>query len=176
MHKSYKYIILLFFSLHTTQTKAQDFESNIYNHTIIKNPKKAALYSAIVPGSGQFYSERYWKIPVIYSALITSAYFINKNYSQYNLYKTTYINRLDGDYSDNLIYTNNNLLTLTEHYRRNTEISTLLFTLTYILNIIDASVSAHLFEYNITDDISMNINPIKLREPNLEIICLLIKL
>ena len=135
----------------------------------MKDPKKAAIYSSIIPGLGQVYTKQYWKVPIIYAGLNTSAYYINENHNQYTLYKQTYINRTNGDYFDSLEYTNQDLLTLTTHYRRNTEISILLFTLTYILNIVDASVNAHLFEYNINEDLSMVLEPIYLSLANTNI-------
>ena len=126
-----------------------------------KNPKRAAIYSAILPGFGQAYTKQYWKIPIIYGGLIASAYYTKENHNQYSLYKQTYLNRINNQGTDEFtnIYSDNELLTLTQHYRRNREISALLFTLTYILNIIDASVSAHLFDYNIHEDISLSIRP-----------------
>ena len=131
--------------------------------TINKVPRKAAIYSSIIPGSGQIYTEKYWKVPIIYAGLITSGYYIYQNHKSYSEYKNAYIIRKDNDPNTidkfNNIYNDNNLITLTEFYRRNFEISTLLFTLTYVLNIVDASVSAHLFEYNITDNVSMKIQP-----------------
>jgi len=144
--------------------------------SIVKIPKKAALYSAIIPGAGQVYTKKYWKVPLIYAGLITSAYYINESYSQYNLYKQTYINRSEGDNSDDLEYTDANLVTLTAHYRRNTEVSALLFTLTYVLNIVDASVNAHLFNYNVSEDISIIVQPIYFSKENVSGLSLSIKL
>lgn len=126
-----------------------------------KSPKKASIYSAIIPGAGQVYTKKYWKVPFIYAGLITSAYYIKESYTKYNTYKKTYLNRLDGDENDEYIgiYDNNALVILTEHYRRNTEMSVLLFTLSYVINIVDASISAHLFNYDVSDDISLKIDP-----------------
>ena len=128
-----------------------------------KSPKKAALYSTIIPGAGQVYTKKYWKVPIIYAGLVTSSYYIYQNNKLYKDYKNAYIIRKDNNPltidTYNNIYTDENLITLTEFYRRNLEVSTLLFTLTYVLNIIDASVSAHLFEYNINDNVSLNIQP-----------------
>ena len=129
-------------------------------------PKKAALYSAILPGSGQVYTKKYWKVPIIYGGLITSAYYINESNDFYQLYKSTYLNRLDGDFTDNLNYSDSDLRTLTEHYRRNREVSALLFTLTYILNIVDASVNAHLFDYDVSEDLSLHIQPVYFSKEN----------
>jgi len=78
--------------------------------------------------------------------------------------------------SDNLNFTNTNLVTLTEHYRRNREVSALLFTLTYVLNIVDASVSAHLFDYDVSEDISLHLQPIYIAKGNASGLSLSIKL
>jgi len=142
----------------------------------VKIPKKAGMYSAIIPGAGQVYTKKYWKVPIIYAGLITSAYYFKENHDLYDLYKTTYLNRIGGNTSDNLNYTDADLITLTDHYRRNREVSALLFTLTYILNIVDASVSAHLFDYNVSEDISLHFQPIYIAKGNASGLSLSIKL
>ncbi len=124
-----------------------------------KSADKAAIYSAILPGAGQVYTKKYWKVPIIYSGLITSAYFIESSQNKYILYKTTAINRINGDFTDNLDYSDDDLIRLKDHYRRNRDLSYFSFIAIYILNIVDASVNAHLFEYDISDDISMNLQP-----------------
>ena len=153
-----KKILIAFFVGFSFTTSAQEYGEKI--------PKKAGLYSAILPGSGQVYTKKYWKVPVIYGGLITSAYYINESNDLYQLYKSTYLNRLDGDFSDNLNYFDSDLRTLTEHYRRNREVSALLFTLTYILNIVDASVNAHLFDYDVSEDLSLHIQPVYFSKEN----------
>jgi len=163
-----KYIFLICFSLFASTITAQE--------SVVKIPKKAGMYSAIIPGAGQVYTKKYWKVPIIYAGLITTAYYFKENHDLYDLYKTAYLNRLDGDMSDNLNYTNANLVTLTEHYRRNREVSALLFTLTYVLNIVDASVSAHLFDYNVSEDISLHLQPIYMAKGNANGLSLSIKL
>ena len=80
---------MLFFSV---SIKAQE--------SVVKIPKKAALYSAIIPGAGQVYTKKYWKIPLIYAGLITSAYHINESHALYDTYKQAYINRLDDNRTD----------------------------------------------------------------------------
>ena len=150
----------------------------IAQESAVKIPKRAGLYSAILPGAGQVYTKKYWKVPIIYAGLITSAYYIKENHTLYNLYKQTYINRLDGNRTDEFTnqYTDANLRTLTEHYRRNTEVSILLFTLTYVLNIVDASVSAHLFDYDVSENISLHIQPMYMVKENTSGLSLSIKL
>ena len=153
-----KKILIAFFVGFSFTTSAQEYGEKI--------PKKAGLYSAILPGAGQVYTKKYWKVPVIYGGLITSAYYINESNDLYQLYKSTYLNRLDGDFTDNLNYSDSDLRTLTEHYRRNREVSALLFTLTYILNIVDASVNAHLFDYDVSEDLSLHIQPVYFSKEN----------
>ncbi len=143
----------MFLWINLTTVSAQNKDSKI--------PKKAGIYSALIPGAGQFYTKKYWKIPIIYVGLFTSAYYIKESNEHYQLYKNTYINRVNGNQSDefNKQYSDADLITLSSHYRRNREISILFFGGTYILNILDASISAHLFNYDISEDLSLNIQP-----------------
>ena len=151
-------IFLALFIIVSANSSAQEYGEKV--------PKRAALYSAILPGAGQVYTKKYWKVPIIYAGLITSAYYINESNDFYQLYKSTYLNRLEGDFSDNLNYSDSDLRTLTDHYRRNREVSALLFTLTYVLNIVDASVNAHLFDYDVSDDLSLHIQPMYFSKEN----------
>lgn len=147
-----KKFLIFFFILFSIVANSQKIE---------KKPSKAALYSTLLPGLGQAYTNKYWKIPIIYAGLITSGYYVNDNYQKYNLYKNTFIDRVNGEKNDQFIniYSDNDLQTLTSFYRRNTEVSSLLFLLTYILNILDASVNAHLVNYDISENISINLIP-----------------
>ena len=162
------YIIIILLFSNTIQ--AQNY--------IQKSPKKAGIYSAIIPGVGQVYTKKYWTIPIIYTGLITSAYYIKENHNLYSLYKKTYLDREKGQNNDSFtdIYNNNELVNLTEQHKRNRDISVLLFSLTYILNIIDASVHAHLFNYDVNENISLNIIPTYRSENHIEGVTLSIKL
>ena len=155
-----KQILIVLLWSACTIVSAQETENKI--------PKKAGLYSAILPGAGQVYTKQYWKIPIIYAGLITSAYYIKKNNDSYQLYKNTYLNRLNGSNSDEFYgqYSNADLEILSNHYRRNREISILCFFGAYILNIVDASVSAHLFDYDVSNDLSLHIQPIYFSKEN----------
>ena len=149
-----KKILIVFFCTIYTFVSAQEKQNKI--------PKKAGSYSAIIPGAGQIYTKKYWKVPIIYAGLITSAYYIKQSNDSYQLYKDTYLKRINGEYSDEFQgkYSDANLITLSNHYRRNREISILFFIGTYILNIVDASVNAHLFNYDVSNDLSLHIQPI----------------
>ena len=128
----------------------------------IQSPRKAAILSATLPGLGQIYNKKYWKIPIIYAGLLTSAYYINDNNVQYKRYKDAYIKRLDNNPdNDDFVgeYSSGDLLILKDFYRRNREVSILCFVGTYIINVLDASVDAHLFDYDISEDISLQITP-----------------
>ena len=128
----------------------------------IKSPRKAAILSSALPGLGQIYNKKYWKVPIIYAGLLTSAYYINDNNVQYKRHKNAYLKRLDNNpNNDEFVgkYSSGDLLILKDFYRRNREISILCFVGTYIINVLDASVDAHLFDYDISEDISLQIKP-----------------
>ena len=128
----------------------------------IQSPRKAAILSSTLPGLGQIYNKKYWKIPIIYAGLLTSAYYINDNNVQYKLYRDAYLKRLDNNPdNDDFVgeYSSGDLLILKDFYRRNREVSILCFVGTYIINVLDASVDAHLFDYDISEDISLQMTP-----------------
>ncbi|MBT6699995.1 MAG: hypothetical protein HOB15_06255, partial [Flavobacteriales bacterium] len=148
MKRTYIFFICTLISLSISSQKIQKD----------KSPKKAAIYSAVIPGAGQIYTKKYWKVPIIYGGLVTSAYFINDNNNQYKEYREAALLSYETG-EDQLGYTYSELITLKDHYKRNREISYFSFVGVYILNIIDASVNAHLFHFDVSDDISLNIRP-----------------
>jgi hypothetical protein len=126
------------------------------------SPAKAAFYSAILPGLGQAYNKRYWKIPIIYAALGTSIYFYVDNNKQYNRYRDAYKRRLAG-FTDDEFWgdgstpniSNVGLTRAQDTYRRNQELSILITIGIYALNIIDANVDAHLLQFNVDDNLAL---------------------
>jgi hypothetical protein len=129
------------------------------------SPSKAALMSACLPGLGQIYNKKYWKLPIIYAGFGVLTYFIVFNANEYMTYGCAYIeemnNNENGNYSDLVKkYSADDLLNARESYRRSLEISCLLTGLFYVLNIVDAAVDAHLFTYNINDDLSLKLDPV----------------
>ena len=157
--------IILFISLFClfTSSKSQQIE-------IIKSPRKASIYSAILPGSGQFYNEKYWKIPVLYAAMGTALYVANWNRKEYLSYRKAYQYRTDSD--ENTIdeyagiYTEGNLITIKNYHRKNRDLGYIIMVGIYLLNIVDASVDAHLFNFNVNDNLSLRIAPKILRLHN----------
>ena len=144
------------------------FAQNKDSITIKHSPKKAALMSTFVPGLGQVYNKKYWKTPIIYAGLGTLTYFIINNNDQYNKFRLAYKYRTDSDPNtiDNLSYYSDEQLKINrEYYRSNLELSVILTGALYLLNIVDASVDAHLFKFNISEDLSLHISPV-LVQPN----------
>lgn len=129
------------------------------------SPTKATIYSLALPGLGQAYNKKYWKIPVIYAGFGTLAYFIKTNSDYYQKYKKAYIYETDEDTTT--INTSpgieelsaEQLLKAKNYYRRNMELSYIITGLLYILNVVDAAVDAHLYYFNVNDDLSMKIEP-----------------
>ena len=142
------------------------FLKSYITRKFVQKSKKAAIYSSIVPGAGQIYTKKYWKVPIIYGGLISSVYYIIESNKKFQSYKDGYIKRLGGDndiYND---FSDAQLVTLTNFHKRNREISTLCFLGVYLLNIIDASVNAHLFSYEIDEDLSLILQPAYLHQSN----------
>ena len=121
-------------------------------------PARAAFYSAVLPGLGQAYTKKYWKIPIVYGALGTGVYFYLQNNNQYKDLRDVYKARLAGENPENLEFPNlseDQLIDLQRRFRRDAELALLVTAGLYILNIVDANVTAHLQQYNISDDLSL---------------------
>ena len=129
----------------------------------VHSPRKATILSAVVPGLGQVYNRKYWKAGLLYAGLATSIYFIIDNNDKYKTYKNAYTSRVDGDSTTTDafvgIYTDNNLLTLQNFYRRNRDLSWIITVGLYIINIVDANIDAHLFEFDVSDELTLNVQP-----------------
>ncbi|WP_426429757.1 DUF5683 domain-containing protein [Winogradskyella sp. HB-48] len=126
-------------------------------------PSKAAFYSAILPGGGQFYNKKYWKIPIVWGAIGTGVYFYLRNDKQFDRYRDAYKRRLagftDDEFSDangNPLISNDGLIRAQQQFRRNKEVSLLVTIGLYALNIIDANVDAHLLQFNVDENLSLS--------------------
>ena len=167
-------LAILFF---TTGFSAFSQKTNIDSIKITKSeaihsPRKATIYSAVLPGLGQIYNRKYWKVPLIYGGFVTLGYFINFNNERYITYKQAYSDIIDKDPSTNsylklkvnpINFQDDKILQLTEQLRRAKDGSrrdrdlVVIFTAAfYALNIIDASVDAHFFNFDISDDLTIN--------------------
>lgn len=114
------------------------------------NPTKAGLYSAVLPGLGQFYNKKYWKIPIVWGAVGTGAGIAIWNQNQYKKYREYYIAKLNGVPNEFLDrYPNLDKIALgnaQDRMKRQRDYAIAITGLIYILNIVDAVVDAHLYE------------------------------
>lgn len=136
--------------------------------TVFVTPKKTALFSAIVPGLGQFHNKHYWKIGLIYAGVGVSVYFLNDNITNYNRTRRVLATRVsEGRTQGNATedrryanYTNSMLEQERDYYRRNLDLTVLLTGVGYALQVMDAVVFAHLKGFDISEDISLNARPV----------------
>lgn len=127
----------------------------------LHSPKKATILSAVLPGAGQIYNKKWWKVPILYGGFAVAGYFLKDNLDHINLYKDAYKAATDNDPNTiyNTGYTTNNLLDLIDRYKSWRDLSYISIVVIYALNIIDANVDAHLFYFDVSEDISLNIQP-----------------
>jgi len=135
-------------------------------------PSKAAFYSAILPGLGQFYNRRYWKVPIVYGAIGTGIYVYVYNDDLYDRFRSAFKKRRAG-FTDDEFYDLNGsgivpgspdlsdeaLQDAQERYQRDRDLALLITIGLYAFNIIDANVDAHLKQFNVDDDLSLDIKP-----------------
>jgi hypothetical protein len=125
---------------------------------------RAALLSAILPGAGQFYNKKYWKIPILYAGFIVLGYTIEFNNTNYKTFKIAYQYRVDGDSTtiddyENIYPEADALFVRKNYYRRTRDLLWIITAGVYVLNIIDAYVDAHLSDFDISDDLSLRTQP-----------------
>ncbi len=125
-------------------------------------PKKIGLFSAIVPGLGQFYNKQYWKVGVIYAGVGVAVYFVSDNLKNYNDFRRLYAAYQSNNKSitDNARYSASEAKGLQDYYRRNLDLTVLLSALGYTLQVVDAVVFAHLKNFDISEDITLRARPV----------------
>lgn len=124
-------------------------------------PRKALLWS-IAPGGGQIYNRRWWKLPLVYGAFAGIAYSIDYNQGRYRRLKTAYSRKLDGldhEWTGTVLDNTRTLRILRDKYDKNTQLSYVGIVLVYALQGIEAFTDAHLRNFDISDDLSMRIQP-----------------
>jgi hypothetical protein len=124
-----------------------------------KNPRKATILSAVIPGAGQVYNNKAWKVPIIYAGFMTDIYFINFNNKRYQTFRSALFAYDEGDRSQFPSLNREALVRNVEYWRQNRDLTILLLVAIYALNLVDANVDAHLSGFDISDDISMKIEP-----------------
>jgi len=124
-------------------------------------PRRATLLSAVLPGLGQVYNKKYWKIPIIYAGLGSLGYMFAVNNKEYNYYRKNLIAENDNDPTtlNATRYRSEDLKILKVQYRKFRDFAAIGIGLIYLFNIIDANVDAHLKTFDVSDDLSVRIDP-----------------
>lgn len=126
------------------------------------NPKVASCLS-IIPGGGQIYNKKWWKLPIVYGGMGVATYFVCDFGKQFVELKKEYKNRINGDVELLLpeyeLKTDDQIKGLRDSYRSRMEISIAALSILYLLNIVDACVDAHLFYFDVSDDLSLRVTP-----------------
>lgn len=141
-----------------------------YSTNEVSSIKKATTLSTICPGAGQIYNKSYWRVPIVIGGLASTIYTIDWNNRGYQRFKTAYNLRIDyennpdkypGGSADEFrgAYSSTFLKNLKDSYRRNRDMCILLTAGVYILQIVDAHVDAHLKDFDISDDLAVNVEP-----------------
>ena len=199
MKINFKYILFIGFIWFANQLSAQIVDADTIKVATknvddeeVHSPRKATLYSTILPGLGQAYNKKYWKIPLVYGGFYAIGYFINWNNSYYQLYKTAYNHWTDNDdtttdylkieqialrnydINNGTDYANlkETLNRRQDYFRRNRDLLIISMVGFYGLNVIDAGVDAHLFDFDISDDLTFNWQPYMMSFNNQNIYCI----
>lgn len=132
---------------------------------------KAVLLS-ILPGGGQIYNHQAWKLPIIYGALGTMGYLVYDNYSSMMKFKTEYLYRVEHNDTPNLAdyanYPNSSIYNMYQTYNQYFQLMVIISVGVYALNLVDAYVFGHLFDFQINDDLSLNLHPSMTLNPSLK--------
>jgi len=148
-------------SIIVNELKIDTVITNFSNKT--KNPGRAALFSAILPGSGQAYNGSYWKVPIVYTILGSVVYFAENSNRQYKRYLKAYIAVTDSlpstvsEFGEDI--KEDELLSYKDTYRRNRDLYYIFTFVVYGLNIVEANVDAHFSDFDVDDDLSLKISP-----------------
>jgi hypothetical protein len=122
------------------------------------SPKKATLLSVALPGAGQIYNKKYWKLPIVYGGLGLSIYYLNRNLDLIKLYRGDLI-ALENGTPTQTNFSASNLNLLLNQYKNLRDWSYISIGAIYALQILDANVDAHLFNFDVDEDLSMTILP-----------------
>jgi len=179
-----KIICILFVALFSASLFAQKDSTNVKIKNKLKtsqgiynplSPSKAAFYSAIFPGMGQIYNRKYWKAPIVWGALAIPTYYYQLNNSEYKRYRRAYKLRKNGLQDEFTLDDGSTpvsletLETAQKQLRENRDMSLLTGVILYVLQIVEASVNAHLIQFNTDDNLSFKpaliMDPINIETP-----------
>jgi len=171
------FLLILFFATGFSAFSQETIRDTILakKPETVHSPRKATIYSAVLPGLGQIYNRKYWKVPLVYGGFATLGYFINFNNEEYVKYRQAYSDIIDDDPNtssyeklpvnpgffepDKIGQFTERLKDAKDYWRRNRDLVVIGTVVFYAVNIIDASVDAHFFNFDISDDLTMNWAP-----------------
>ena len=157
-------IFLTIFNSFAQENEVLKIKDTVFvNKTIFNplSPSKAAFYSAILPGLGQAYNKKYWKIPFVYAALGSGVYSYKINNDNYNRARTAFKLRknekpdeFDG-LNGNPFLSEDALISAQKGYKKDKDLALLVTAGLYILQILEASTNAHLLQHNVDDSLTI---------------------
>jgi len=146
--------------LPASKEKIQEQEQRKETASLLpKNPKKATLLSAVMPGAGQVYNGKTWKVPLLYAGILTDVYFIQYNNRRYESFRDALFALDAGEKNQFPSLNRAALVRNVDYWRQNRDMTLLLLLGIYALNLVDANVDAHLSGFDVSDDISLKVAP-----------------
>jgi hypothetical protein len=145
-----------------TEVKIQDTIKPSSDNFKPLSPARAAFYSAVLPGLGQAFNKKYWKIPIVFGALGSGVYFYHTNNDNFNRARTAYklrINEKPNEFdglNGNILLSTDALISAQKSYKKDRDLSLLVTAGLYILQIVEASVNAHLLQHNVDSNLSVS--------------------
>jgi hypothetical protein len=128
---------------------------------IYSRARKATIMSAVMPGLGQLYNRKYWKAPIVYAAIGGIGYWGITNHVEYKYYSDNLKAEYDNDPNTINVtrYSSDQLISQKNYYKKFRDMSIILGSLVYLVNILDANVDAHLKTFDVSDDLSLQVKP-----------------
>ncbi len=166
----------------TTHTRQQRSQQRLT--TFMPDPNKATWSAIVFPGGGQIYNHKYWKLPIVYGGFLGCAYALNWNNQMYSDYSQAYLDIMDDDpgtasYEDFLpprynVEANKEYLTRMfknrkDNYRRQRDLSIFCFIGVYLLSVVDAYVDAELSNFDISEDLTVQVRPTTIHDNHIQI-------
>lgn len=158
--------------LKESEVPADSLKKEINQKIWVPNPTKATWLALVIPGGGQIYNRKYWKLPIFYGGFAGCAYALTWNSKMYKDYSTAYKDAMNGNMQSSSItdllppgykISETQLKELLrkrkDTYRRYRDLSIFAFIGVYLLSVIDAYVDAELSNFDITPDLSMKVEP-----------------
>ncbi len=142
-----------------------DITEPFAEHRFQPNPRKSAMYSAVLPGLGQIYNRKYWKVPIVYGGFAALSWYAMFTHEEFVRYRNAYSFRIDGnpetidEFIDDFRYTEDVLQRFRDYYRRQRDRTYIWIALFYAINIIDATVDAHFFDFDVSEELGIRVGP-----------------